>query len=316
MHVAVLAGGRSLERAVSRRSGARVELALTRLGHEVAMLDADSSLGPRLADGGFDCAFVALHGHGGEDGLVQELLELAGVPYTGAPPLACSRASDKIVAKRLLREAGLPTPVFVATGSEAVRDMGAEALLPGIAERVGLPLVVKPARGGSALGLRRVDDASQLPAALLSALAYDDRVLCERFVSGREIAVTVLRGEALPCVEAIPQGDHGYDFDARYTPGATEFVSPAADCGDAPAHAVEACRLLGCPGFARVDFLLPAAGPPQILEVNTVPGLTETSLVPLAAQAAGLTFEELVAALLEDALAAASFPAAEPGAIG
>jgi D-alanine-D-alanine ligase len=304
VHVAVLAGGRSLERGVSRRSGARVELALTRLGHEPTVLDADAALGPRLAEGGFDCAFVALHGRGGEDGLVQELLDLAGIPYTGARPAACARASDKIVAKRLLLDGGLPTPAFEPVASASLRELGADALLDHVVERVGLPLVVKPARGGSALGVRRVDEPGGLSGALLSALAYDDRVLCERFVEGREIAVTVLDGAALPSVEAIPLTDHGYDFEARYTPGATEFVTPAEGCGEAAAIAVRACRLLGCADFARVDLIVPADGPPQVLEANVVPGLTETSLAPLAAQAAGMTFEELVARLVEAAVGA------------
>jgi D-alanine-D-alanine ligase len=304
MRVAVLAGGRSLERAVSQRSGARVELALTRLGHEPVPVDADADLGGRLAAGGIDCAFVALHGRGGEDGTVQELLELAGVPYTGARPDACARASDKIVAKRVLQAHGLPTPPFAAVSSAAVRDLGADALLDRVAERVGRPLVVKPARGGSSLGLRRVDDPEALPPALLSALAYDDRVLCERWVEGREVTVTVLRGAALPPVEAIPLDDHGYDFEARYTPGATEFAVPA-EVGPEPAQvAAAACLALGCGAFARVDLLVPEGAPPWILEVNVVPGLTETSTAPLAAQAAGMTFEELVAALLEDAVAA------------
>jgi D-alanine-D-alanine ligase len=302
MRVAVLAGGRSLERAVSQRSGARVELALTRLGHEPLPLDADAQLGANLAGGDVECAFVALHGRGGEDGTVQELLELAGVPYTGARPDACARASDKIAAKRILLAEGLPTPPFVAVSSTAVRDLGADALLERAAERLGRPLMVKPSRGGSSLGLRRVDDAEDLPAALLSALAYDDRVLCERFVDGREVTVTVLRGEALPPVEAIPLDDHGYDFEARYTPGATEFAVPA-EVGPEPARiAAAACAALDCAAFARVDLLVPPAGPPWILEINVVPGLTETSTAPLAAQAAGMTFEELVAALLEDAL--------------
>jgi D-alanine-D-alanine ligase len=247
---------------------------------------------------------VALHGRGGEDGVVQELLELAGVPYTGAPPAACARATDKIAAKRLLGESGLPTPAFQVVGAAALRELGADALLDVVADRVGLPLVVKPARGGSALGIRRVDDARALPEALLSALAYDERVLCERFVDGREIAVTVLEGRALPCVEAIPLSDHGYDFEARYTPGATEFVTPAEGCEEAAAAAVRACELLGCADFARVDLIAPADGPPQILELNVVPGLTETSLAPLAAQAAGMTFEELVARLVDAAVGA------------
>jgi D-alanine-D-alanine ligase len=301
MRVAVLAGGRSLERAVSQRSGARVELALRRLGHDPLMLDADATLGRRLADERLDAAIVAIHGRDGEDGTVQELLELAGVPYAGAGPAACVVASDKLAPPRRLLAAGLPTAAFAPVSAGAVRDLGADALLGAIGDRVGLPLVVKPARGGSSLGVRRVDAESELPAALLSALAYDDHVLCERFVAGREIAVTVLAGAALPAVEAIPQGAEGYDFDARYTPGATEFVVPAEIGPESAEAAVAACGLIGCAGFARVDLLLPAAGPPQILELNTVPGLTETSLTPLAAQAAGMTFEDLVAALLESA---------------
>jgi D-alanine-D-alanine ligase len=301
MRVAVLAGGRSLERAVSQRSGARVELALRRLGHEPVMLDADATLGRRLAEEPLDAAIVAIHGRDGEDGTVQELLELAGVPYAGAGPAACVVASDKIATKRRLLAAGLPTPPFAPVSASAVRALGADALLPAIGRRVGLPLVVKPARGGSSLGVRRVDEEADLPAALLSALAYDDHVLCERFVPGREIAVTVFGDRALPPVEAIPHGSDGYDFDARYTPGATEFVVPAEIGPESAEAALAACRAIGCAMFARVDLLLAAEGPPQILELNTVPGLTETSLTPLAAQAAGMSFEDLVAALLEAA---------------
>jgi D-alanine-D-alanine ligase len=220
------------------------------------------------------------------------------VPYAGAGPAACVVASDKIATKRRLLAAGLPTAPFAPVSASAVRALGADALLPAIGEHVGLPLVVKPARGGSSLGVRRVDEDADLPAALLSALAYDDHVLCERFVPGREIAVTVLGDRALPPVEAIPHGSGGYDFDARYTPGATEFVVPAEIGPESADAALAACRAIGCAMFARVDLLLPEQGPPQILELNTVPGLTETSLTPLAAQAAGMTFEDLVAALL------------------
>jgi D-alanine-D-alanine ligase len=298
MRVAVLAGGRSLERAVSHRSGARVELALRRLGHEPVMLDADATLGRRLAEERLDAAIVAIHGRDGEDGTVQELLELAGVPYAGAGPAACVVACDKIATKRQLLAAGLPTAPFAPVSAGAVRDLGADALLGAIGDRVGLPLVVKPARGGSSLGVRRVDGDADLPGALLSALAYDDHVLCERYVEGREIAVTVLADRALPPVEAIPQGGEGYDFDARYTPGATEFAVPAEIGPESADVALAACRVIGCAAFARVDLLLPDDGPPQILELNTVPGLTETSLTPLAAGAAGMAFEDLVSALL------------------
>lgn len=303
MRIAVLAGGRSLERAVSERSGARVELALRRLGHDPVLVDPGPDLARRLLDGGFECAFVALHGRGGEDGVVQEVLELAGLPYTGADPAACARASDKVAAKRALLAAGLPTPPFAALSASAVRDLGADALLGRLAERVGLPLVVKPCVGGSGFGIRRVTAVEELPAALLSALAYDDEVLCEAFVAGREVTVTVLRGRALAAVETIPLGGDGYDFDARYTPGASDFVAPA-EVGEAPLRLAEqACVVLGCPGFARVDFLIPPTGEPQLLEVNVVPGLTETSTAPLAAEAVGKPFEDLVADLVADALA-------------
>lgn len=203
----------------------------------------------------------------------------------------------------MLVAAGLPTPAFAALSASAVRDLGADALLDRLAERVGLPLVVKPCVGGSGFGIRRVGAVDELPAALLKALAYDDAVLCEAFVAGREVTVTVLRGQALAAVETIPLGGAEYDFDARYTPGASDFVAPA-DVGEEPLRLAEqACALLGCAGFARVDFLVPADGPPQLLEVNVVPGLTETSTAPLAAEAVGKPFEELVADLLADAVA-------------
>ncbi len=298
----MLAGGRSLERSVSQLSGARVEGALRRLGHEVQILDADRRLGAALQTGGYDCAFIALHGRGGEDGTVQELLELAGLPYTGATPLACARSCDKALAKEALRAAGLPTPPSVTVSAESVRGLGADALLDRIAERVGLPLVVKPARGGSAIGVRRVDDEAELGDALLSALAYDDRVVVERHVTGREIAVAIVHGRALPPVEAIPRGADGYDFDARYTPGETDFVCPADVGPEVSRIALAAAEVLGCASFARVDLLVPPDGPPQLLELDIVPGLTETSLVPIAAAAAGLTFDAVVAGLLADAV--------------
>ena len=303
MRVAVLAGGRSLERAVSQRSGARVELALRRLGHAPVMLDADPDLCRRLCEEQLDAAIIAIHGRDGEDGTVQELLELAGVPYAGAGPAACAVASDKIATKRVLAASRIATPAFVRLSASAVRDLGADGMLDVVAEQVGLPLMVKPARGGSSLGIRRVDEVGQLAAAVLSALAYDDDVLCEAFIDGREIAVTVLADVALPAVEAIASGPAGYDFEARYTPGATEFIAPAEvgpECGVA---ALAACRAVGTTAFARVDLLLGGDEAPQVLEINTVPGLTETSLTPLAARAAGMAFEDLVAALLADALA-------------
>lgn len=305
MKVAVLKGGRSLERGVSLRSGARVEDALRRLGHDVVAIDAGGDLVKRLTAEPPDVAFVALHGFGGEDGTVQELLEILGIPFTGPGVAACARCIDKVLAKHELRDAGVPTPDWFAFNETAFRELGAADALGGLEERLGFPLVVKPSRGGSALGVKFAASWFEIPEALVSAFSYDDKVLLERFVEGRELAVSVLGGEALPIVEAIPGGGDRYDFEARYEIGRTSFVCPA-DLGEAEAAAVTAAALrayetLGCSGFSRVDLILDADGP-QLLEVNAIPGLTDTSLLPQAAEAAGMSFEQLVERILELAL--------------
>ncbi|HEY5053079.1 MAG TPA: ATP-grasp domain-containing protein, partial [Solirubrobacterales bacterium] len=226
MKVAVLKGGRSLERGVSLRSGARVEDALERLGHEALGLDVGADLVAQLVDERPDVAFVAMHGRGGEDGTAQELLEILGVPFTGPGVAACARCMDKILAKHALREAGVPTPDWFAFNETAFRELGAADTLDRMEERLGFPLVVKPSRGGSALGVKFAANPGEIPQALISAFSYDDRVLLERFVDGRELAVSVIGAEPLPIVEAIPTGDR-YDFEARYEIGRTEFVCPA-----------------------------------------------------------------------------------------
>ena len=225
--VAVLKGGRSLERGVSLRSGARVEDALARLGHEVVPIDAGADLVERLLAERPDVAFVAMHGPGGEDGTAQELLEILGIPFTGPGVAACARCIDKVLAKHELRAAGVPTPDWFAFNETAFRELGAADALGGLEERLGFPLVVKPSRGGSALGVKFAASRVEVPEALVSAFSYDDRVLLERFVDGRELAVSVLGGEPLPVVEAIPGGGDRYDFEARYEIGRTEFVCPA-----------------------------------------------------------------------------------------
>jgi D-alanine-D-alanine ligase len=305
LKVAVLKGGRSLERGVSLRSGARVEDALERLGHEVVPLDVGADLVKRLSEEGPDVAFVAMHGPGGEDGTAQELLEILGVPFTGPGVAACARCMDKVLAKHEFVVAGVPTPDWFAFNETAFRELGAADALGGIEERLGFPLVVKPSRGGSALGVKFAAGPREVPAALVSAFSYDDRVLLERFVEGRELAVSVLGGEALPIVEAIPTGGDRYDFEARYEIGRTTFACPA-DLTDAEAAAVTEAALaayeaLGCAGFSRVDLILAAEGP-QVLEVNAIPGLTDTSLLPQAAEAAGMSFEQLVEKILDLAL--------------
>jgi D-alanine-D-alanine ligase len=303
--VAVLKGGRSLERGVSLRSGARVEDALAGLGHEPVPIDAGGDLVKRLAAEQPDVAFVAMHGLGGEDGTVQELLEILGIPFTGPGVAACARCMDKVLAKHELRGAGVPTPDWFAFNETAFRELGAADALGELEQRLGFPLVIKPSRGGSALGVKFAASWFEVPEALVSAFSYDSRVLLERFVEGREVAVSVLGGEPLPVVEAIPTGSDRYDFEARYEIGRTEFACPAElEGGEAEAvteAALGAYEALGCSGFSRVDLILAADGP-QVLEVNAIPGLTDTSLLPQAAEAAGMTFEDLVAQILELAL--------------
>jgi D-alanine-D-alanine ligase len=301
MRVAVLEGGRSLERQVSLRSGARVEEALERLGHDAVAIDVGPDLVARLRSEQPDVVFVALHGREGEDGTVQELLELLGMRYTGSRPAACLRCMDKVLTKHALVEAGIPTPDFLAFDRTAFRDLGVAQALPAVEERLALPLVVKPARGGSSLGVRMVERADALPSALVAAFSYDEKVLLERHVDGHDLAVSVLDGEPLPVVEAIPL-DGDYDFEARYEIGRTEFVCPAELPEDVTATAQDLARrcyeLLGCQGFARVDLLWPPDGEPTVLEVNAIPGLTDTSLFPQAAEAAGHDFHAVIDRLL------------------
>lgn len=303
--VAVLKGGRSLEREVSLRSGGNVEAALRRLGHEVLPMDADQHLVRNLREQRPDVAFIALHGKGGEDGTVQELLEILGIPYTGSGVLSCQRSMDKVVAKAIFTAEGIPTPKWYAFSEDAFREMGAADTLPEIRERLGLPLVVKPAKQGSALGISVAHEPGEIPRALMTALSYDDRVLLEAFVPGREIAVSVIgtdAPQALPAVEAVPTGDF-YDFESRYTPGATELIAPAPIDPDTAAEASRlalACyEALGCRGFGRVDLMLDAEGRLWVLELNAIPGMTDTSLLPAAVEAAGMGFDEMVGRVLD-----------------
>lgn len=309
--IAVLQGGRSLERQVSLKSGARVEDALQRLGHTAVAIDVGTDLVARLVELRPDAAFVALHGRDGEDGTIQELLEVLGVPYTGSGVAACIRCWDKVLTKHLLRAEGIPTPDFHAFSETAFRELGAAQALPAIERQLSFPLVVKPAAQGSALGIKFARTAADVPAAIVSAFSYDRKVLLERYVPGRDLAVSIVEREdgeplALPVVEAVPEGRDFYDFEARYEIGRTRFVCPA-DLPDGVASrtqelAVEAYRALGCAGFARVDLMLREDGELFVLEANSVPGLTETSLLPQAADAAGIDFDRLVERVLAIAL--------------
>jgi len=303
----VLKGGRSLERQVSLRSGARVQDALERLGHEVLPIDVGPGVVGALSDDRPDVAFVALHGRDGEDGTVQELLEVMGIPYTGSGVSACIRAADKVLAKHAMRDRGVPTPDFYSFNETAFEALGAAQALPAIEERLEFPIVVKPARQGSALGIKFARTPADVPAALVAAFSYDRKVLLERYVHGRELAVSILQDghgpSALPIVEALPDQEDFYDFESRYEIGRARFVCPAdldtTIAERASRIALETYELLGCAGFARVDLMLDeGAGELYVLELNPIPGLTETSLLPQAAEAAGISFDGFVERVL------------------
>ena len=264
MRVAVLKGGRSLERQVSLKSGARVEDALKRLGHEVIPIDVGGDLVDQLTAAAPEIAFVALHGRDGEDGTVQELLEVLAIRYTGSGVSACIRTADKVLAKHAMRDHDIPTPDFYAFSETAFGGLGAARALLAIEERLQFPIVVKPAGQGSALGIKFARTPSDVPTALVAAFSYDRKVLLERYVRGRELAISIIDENGspltLPIVEAVPQQEDFYDFESRYEIGRTRFVCPAelddAVAARAGEMAFDVYRLLGCAGFARVDMIL------------------------------------------------------------
>ena len=309
-HVLVLAGGLSYEREVSLRSGRRVAEVLRSKGVEVETRDTDATLVPSILADPPDAVFVTLHGGSGEDGAIRSVLELLSVPYVGAGPDACRVAYDKPTAKAVVRSWGLRTPDSVALPKETFHDLGASAVLDRIVERLGLPLFVKPSRGGSALGASIVRKAEELPAAMVGCFAYGDTALIERYVEGVEVAVSVVDlGDgpvALPPVEIVPDGGV-YDYAARYTAGQTEFFAPARLRPEVAesclAMAVAAHEALGLRDISRTDIIVDHDGNPHFLEVNVAPGMTETSLLPMAAEAADRDLGTLCTRLLEIAAA-------------
>ena len=309
-HVLVLAGGLSHERDVSLRSGRRVADALTRAGCETQVRDVDSTLLATLQAHAPDVVWPVLHGATGEDGALRDVLETLGVRYIGPRPSSCRLTWDKPVAKSLVEQAGVAAPAGVALSHSTFRELGSAGVLEAVVASLGLPLAVKPARGGSALGLTIVRTAAELPSAMVSAYAYGDIALIERYVGGTEVAIAVIEDAAgvpqvLPAVEIVP--DAGvYSYDARYTAGETEFFTPArlaADAAEAAADAARtAYRVLGHRHLSRVDLIVDPGGRPWFLEANSSPGLTETSLVPQALEAAGLDPSHAYATLVERAL--------------
>jgi D-alanine-D-alanine ligase len=309
--VVVLAGGLSPEREVSLRSGERVRDALAEAGVDAVLAEADSALLSNLRAAPPSAVFPAIHGASGEDGAIREVLGLLGVPYVGSVPSACQMAFDKPTAKALTSAAGLVTPASVTLPRDSFHDLGATAVIDLIVAKLGLPLYVKPSRGGSALGAGPVHTAAELPAAVLSCFAYGDTALIERFITGTEVAVGVvdLGGggpQALPAVEIVP-GEGGYDYSARYTPGKTEFYVPARLPGSIAAEvarvALAAHTVLGLRDVSRTDLIVDPAGTVHFLEVNVAPGMTETSTLPLALEASGHAFGATCITLLELAAA-------------
>lgn len=308
--VLVLAGGLSHERDVSMRSGRRITEALRHHGLEVDQRDVDATLLAALEADPPSCVVPVVHGESGEDGALREVLELLQLPYVGATPKACRFAFDKPVASALVAAAGLAVPASVVLPAQTFREVGAPAVMAALLERLGLPLVVKPTRGGSALGCQVVREAADLPGAMVQCFSYGPVALVQQFVSGTEVAVGVVEdfdgANALPAVAIRP--DSGvYDFAARYTAGATEFEVPARvshpiaqACADA---ALTAHRVLGLRDLSRTDLIIDADGVPWFLEVNVAPGLTETSLVPLAIEQSGRMLGAVMADLVARAQA-------------
>ena len=291
--IGVLRGGHSTEREVSLRTGAAVAAALARQGYRVQELEPDVEPLMRAA-GNLDAVFISLHGQGGEDGRIQAVLEWLKIPYTGSGVLASAVGMDKVMSKRLMQAAGLPTPAW-----QSWRRSEPAPAAP------RFPVVVKPASEGSTVGVSIVQRAADLPAAIDAAGRYDGEIMMEDYIDGHELTVGVLDGAALPAIEVIP-AEPFYNYTAKYTPGHCDYQLPPihvkeSTWREAQQLAARLHRLIGCAGATRVDFRIDAQARPFLLEINTVPGMTETSLLPKAAKAAGLSYDELVVRILESA---------------
>ena len=301
--IAVLMGGTSAEREVSLHTGEQVVAALTERGALPTSLDtADLGFIDALRAGGFDAVFICLHGRFGEDGTVQGLLELLGLPYVGSGVLASALAMDKVMSKHLFAAAGLRSPEYVALTTSDTVDVD------GIVAAFGEKSVVKPANEGSSVGMTIVHRAAELPAAIAKAFEHDDCVLVERFVAGVEVTVGVLGDEepfVLPTLEIVPEHEF-YDYESKYVPGMSSHIIPArvseAARTECQRLSAAAHRVLGCRGISRSDTIVAEDGTVYLLEVNTIPGMTSTSLLPDAARAAGIEFPDLCAMLVGYAL--------------
>lgn len=301
-------GGRSLERDVSLKSGHRVYEALAELGYEAIPMDVDEDLVEKLQKNAPGLVYIALHGKYGEDGTIQELLEILRIPYTGPGVYANIVSFDKVISKEIFKTESIPTPAFFALSSGSFKEMGASGSLGRVVTELGLPVVVKPACQGSALGIKFARSEVELPQALIGALSYDDKVLLEQHIDGTELAVSILGNDppkALPVVEIVT-GKEFFDFESRYIMGTTEYFVPARLSVELTKKvqdtALAVHRALHCRDVSRVDMILAADGTPYVLELNTSPGMTETSLLPMAAKEDGIDFTELVDSLVNMAV--------------
>ena len=290
-------GGFSTERAVSLKSGQAILESLRRQGYQVIGVDVDRQIAEKLTHEKIEFVVMALHGRWGEDGTIQGLLEIMGIPYSGSGVMASAVGMNKVMTKRLLESHGLPTPRYQVLDRSSVL-----AKLPA---GFGLPVVIKPATQGSTVGVSIVSDDSQMAAACEEAFKYDPQILMEEYISGREIAAGILDYEPLPLVEVIPK-EKLYDYKAKYTSGMSAYVVPAdmskEKTEEIQAMVLECHQAIGCEGCTRVDLRLTDEGNPYILEINTVPGMTETSLIPKAALAAGMDYDALVARIVKGIL--------------
>lgn len=300
--VAVLMGGRSSEREISIKTGKQISQALRGEGYEVKEIDPAGALVKDLKDFQPDVVFIALHGKYGEDGTIQGLLELLGFPYTGPGVLSSALCMDKVIAKKVMCYEGIPTPSFQVI-TEQLEDGAMENLI----KELGLPLVVKPSKQGSAIGVSIVRKTGELEKALTEALKYDQAVLVEEYIDGTELTAAVLgtnNPRVLPLIEIVSETEF-YDFTAKYSPGMSHHIIPARISPEAARKveelALRTYRAMDCRQLSRVDFMLNSEGEPFVLETNTIPGMTETSLFPESAKAAGISFTELVSLLADEA---------------
>jgi len=300
--IAVLMGGRSSEREISIKTGKQISQALAGEGYEVKEFDPAGALVNGLKDFQPDVVFIALHGKYGEDGTMQGLLELLGFPYTGPGVLSSALCMDKVIAKKVMCYEGIPTPSF-----HVITEELEEGAVENLIKELGLPLVVKPSKQGSAIGVSIVREKGELEKALNEALKYDQAVLVEAYIDGTELTAAVLgtkNPRVLPLVEIVFETEF-YDYTAKYSPGMSHHIIPARISPEAAAKveelALRTYRAMDCCQLSRVDFMLNSEGQPFVLETNTIPGMTETSLFPDAAKAAGISFAELVSLLVDEA---------------